>query len=84
MLGIGGVLTFKKSDLPTVVEQIDIQHLILETDCPYLAPVPHRGQRNESSFLPFVAQKLADIKQISIEEVAARTTANAEKLFNLK
>lgn len=84
MLGIGGVLTFKKSDLPAVVEQIDIQHIILETDCPYLAPVPHRGQRNESSFLPFVAQKLADIKQINIEEVAARTTANAEKLFNLK
>ena len=83
MLGIGGVLTFKKSDLPTVVEQIDIQHLILETDCPYLAPVPHRGQRNESSFLPFVAQKLADIKQISIEEVAAQTTANAEKLFGI-
>lgn len=83
MLGIGGVLTFKKSDLPNVVEQIDIQHLILETDCPYLAPVPHRGQRNESSFLPFVAQKLAEIKRISVEEVAAHTTANAEKLFNL-
>ena len=56
---------------------------ILETDCPYLAPVPHRGQRNESSFLPFVAQKLAEIKRISVEEVAAHTTANAEKLFNL-
>ena len=83
LLGIGGVLTFKKSDLPAVVEQIDIQHLILETDCPYLAPVPHRGQRNESSFLPLVAQKLAEIKQISVEDVAAQTTANAEKLFGL-
>lgn len=83
MLGIGGVLTFKKSDLPAVVEQIDIQHILLETDCPYLAPVPHRGQRNESSFLPFVAQKLADIKQIGVEEVASQTTANAEKLFGL-
>jgi TatD DNase family protein len=83
MLGIGGVLTFKKSDLPAVVEQIDIQHIILETDCPYLAPVPHRGKRNESSFLPFVAQKLAEIKHISIEEVAAQTTTNAEKLFGL-
>ena len=83
MLGIGGVLTFKKSDLPAVVEQIDIQHLLLETDCPYLAPVPHRGQRNESSFLPLVAQKLAEIKQISIEDVAALTTANAERMFGL-
>lgn len=83
MLGIGGVLTFKKSDLPAVIEQIDIQNLILETDCPYLAPVPHRGKRNESSFLPFVAQKLAEIKKLSIEDVAALTTANAEKLFGL-
>ena len=83
MLGIGGVLTFKKSDLPAVVEQIDIQYILLETDCPYLAPVPHRGQRNESSFLPFVAQKLADIKQIGVEEVASQTTANAETLFGL-
>lgn len=82
-LGIGGVLTFKKSDLPSVVEQIDIEHLLLETDCPYLAPVPHRGQRNESSFLPFVAQKLAEIKHISIEEVAEQTTLNAEQLFCL-
>ena len=83
MLGIGGVLTYKKSELPSIVEQIDIQHLLLETDCPYLAPVPHRGKRNESSYLPFVAQKLAEIKQVSIDEVAARTTANAEKLFGL-
>lgn len=82
MLGIGGVLTFKKSDLPTVVEQIDIQHLLLETDCPYLAPSPHRGQRNESCFLPLIAQKLSEIKHISIESVAAQTTANAERLFN--
>ena len=82
-LGIGGILTFKKSDLPSVVEQIDIQHLVLETDCPYLAPVPHRGQRNESSFLPLVAQKLAEIKHISVEEVAKQTTLNAEKLFKL-
>ena len=82
MLGIGGVLTFKKSDLPTVVEQIDMRHLLLETDCPYLAPAPNRGKRNESSFLPFVAQKLSEIKGISIEDVAAKTTANAERLFN--
>ena len=83
MLGIGGVLTFKKSDLPSVVEQVDIQHLLLETDCPYLAPVPHRGDRNESSFLPFVAQKLAEIKHVDIEDVAAITTSNAKRLFGI-
>ena len=82
-LGIGGVLTFKKSDLSAVVEQIDIQHIVLETDCPYLAPVPHRGQRNESSFLPLVAQKLAEIKHIDIDEVAKQTTKNAEQLFKI-
>jgi len=82
-LGIGGVLTFKKSELPSVIEQIDIQHIVLETDCPYLAPVPHRGQRNESSFLPLVAQKLAEIKHIGIEEVAKQTTLNAEQLFKI-
>ena len=83
MLGIGGVLTYKKSELPSIVEQVDIKHILLETDCPYLAPVPHRGKRNESSFLPFVAQKLAEIKHISVEEVAEQTTANAEKMFCL-
>lgn len=83
MLGVGGILTFKKSDLPAVIENIDIDKLILETDCPYLAPVPHRGQRNESSFLPCVAQKLAEVKGISVEQVAQATTANAERLFGL-
>lgn len=83
MLGIGGVLTFKKSELPSVVSQIDISHLLLETDCPYLAPVPHRGQRNESSFLPCVAQKLAEIKGTTIDDVALQTTRNAERLFGL-
>lgn len=83
MLGIGGVLTFKKSDLPNVVEQVDIQHLLLETDCPYLAPVPHRGQRNESSYLPIVAQKLAEIKHVDIEDVATITTSNAKRMFGI-
>lgn len=83
MLGIGGVLTFKKSELPSVVSRIDISHLLLETDCPYLAPVPHRGQRNESSFLPCVAQKLAEIKGTTIDDVALQTTRNAERLFGL-
>lgn len=83
MLGIGGVLTFKKSDLPEVVRQINIDKLLLETDCPYLAPVPHRGKRNESSYIPIIAQKLAEIKEITIEEVAQQTTCNAEVLFRL-
>lgn len=83
LLGVGGILTFKKSELPAVVENIDIEKLILETDCPYLAPVPHRGQRNESSFLPCVAQKLAEIKGTTIDNVALQTTRNAERLFGL-
>ncbi|MBO7434208.1 MAG: TatD family hydrolase [Salinivirgaceae bacterium] len=83
MLGIGGVLTYKKSDLPDIVSQIDISHLLLETDCPYLAPVPYRGKRNESSYIPLIAQKMAEIKGIDIESVAEQTTRNAELLFGL-
>jgi len=83
-LGIGGVLTFKNSGLDAVVEQIDIDKMILETDAPYLAPVPFRGKRNECSYIKFVAEKLAEIKKISVEEVANITTANAEKLFQLE
>jgi len=82
-LGIGGVLTFKNSGLDKVVEQIDLKHLVLETDAPYLAPVPHRGKRNESSYLVLIAQKLADIKNISIEEVAAVTTENSKLIFGI-
>ena len=82
-LGIGGVLTFKKSGLDVVAEKLDIKHFILETDAPYLAPVPFRGKRNECSYIKYVAGKLADIKKISVEEIADITTANAEKLFNL-
>jgi TatD DNase family protein len=80
-LGIGGVLTYKKSGLDEVVKQIDLKHIVLETDAPYLAPVPFRGKRNESSYIKFIAEKLASIKNISLEEVAAVTTANAEKIF---
>jgi TatD DNase family protein len=82
-LGIGGVLTFKKSGLDAVVEQIDLRHIVLETDAPYLAPVPFRGKRNECVYIKYTAQKLADIKGLSIDEIAAITTANAEKLFSL-
>jgi len=82
-LGIGGVVTFKNAGLDRVIKDVDMKHVILETDAPYLAPVPFRGKRNEPAYLSHIAKKLADIKAISIEEVAAITTANAKKLFDL-
>ena len=82
-LGIGGVLTYKNSGLAEVVERIGLESLVLETDAPYLAPVPFRGKRNESSYLKYIAEKLATIKKLPVEEVAAITTANAEKIFSL-
>jgi len=81
LLGIGGVVTYKNSGLKAVLPHIGLQHLVLETDAPYLSPVPHRGKRNESSYLLDVAQKIAEIKNISIQEVGNATTLNAEKLF---
>lgn len=80
-LGIGGVLTFKKSHLPEVVAQIPLQRIVLETDAPYMAPVPMRGKRNESAFIPFVIDKLALCYGISPEEVAEATTRNAKSIF---
>jgi len=80
-LGIGGVLTYKNSGLAELIEKTDLKHLVLETDAPYLTPVPFRGKRNESSYLKYVVEKLALIKNISVEEVAAATTANAQKIF---
>jgi TatD DNase family protein len=82
-LGIGGVLTYKNAGLPEVMQQIDLQHIILETDSPYLPPVPHRGKRNEPAYTRLVAEKLADVKGVSLREVADITTANAEQLFGL-
>ena len=82
-LGIGGVLTYKNSGLAEVLKKIDLKHLVLETDAPYLSPVPFRGKRNESSYLKYIAAKLAEVKGLTIEEVAAATTANAEKIFGL-
>ncbi len=82
-LGIGGVLTYKNSGLAEVITNIDLKHLVLETDSPYLTPVPLRGKRNESSYLKYIVEKLAMIKQVSEEEVATVTTANAEKIFGL-
>ena len=81
-LGIGGVLTYKNSDLSNSIQNISMDHIVLETDAPYLAPVPFRGKRNESSYIEHIAKKLAEVKKISLEEVAAITTANAEKIFN--
>ena len=81
-LGTGGILTYKKSSLPQAIANISLHHLVLETDAPYLPPVPYRGKRNESSYLPLVAQKLAELKGVSVEEVADITTRNAEIIFN--
>jgi TatD DNase family protein len=80
-LGIGGVITYKNTGLAEVIEKIDIKHMVLETDCPYLSPVPYRGKRNESSYLKYVAEKIAEIKKASISEVASVTTANTQKIF---
>ncbi|HEY0030579.1 MAG TPA: TatD family hydrolase [Bacteroidia bacterium] len=80
-LGIGGVVTFKNSGLDKVVEAIDLKHLVLETDAPYLAPVPYRGKRNEPEYLIEIAKKIAEIKKISLEEVAAVTTQNSLDVF---
>jgi len=81
LLGIGGVLTYKNSGLPDAIREIPLEHLVLETDAPYLSPVPFRGKRNESSYLHFVAEKLAEVKGVSVEEVARVTTENAQKIF---
>ena len=80
-LGIGGVVTYKKSSLPSALADVPLERVVLETDSPYLAPVPRRGKRNESSYIPFVAQKLAEIYGCSVEHVAEVTTVNARRLF---
>lgn len=80
-LGIGGVVTFKKSALPEVLADIGLEHLLLETDAPYLAPVPYRGKRNESAYIPLIAEKIAAIKRLPVEEVARITSGNALSLF---
>ncbi len=80
-IGIGGVLTYKNAGLAEVLKKIDLKYMVLETDAPYLTPVPYRGKRNESSYIKYVAEKLALIKNISVEEVAAITTENAMRVF---
>ena len=81
LLGIGGVVTFKNSGLDKVVKKVDMKHLLLETDAPFLTPMPFRGKRNESAYTRLVARKIAEIKNISLEEVAEITTSNAKQLF---
>ena len=80
-LGIGGVVTYKNGGLAEVIQQIPLKHIVLETDAPYLTPVPFRGKRNESSYLKYVAEKLADIYGVPVDTVARVTAANAEKIF---
>jgi TatD DNase family protein len=80
-LGIGGVVTFKNSSLQQIVKEIPLEFIVLETDAPYLAPVPYRGKRNESSHIPLVADKIADLKNIDVAEVATVTTQNAATIF---
>lgn len=82
-LGIGGVVTFKKAGLDLVVKEIELKHIVLETDAPYLAPVPFRGKENESSYLLYVAQKVADLHEISLEKVAEITTNNSKQIFKI-
>lgn len=82
-MGIGGVLTFKNSTLASVIKNIDLRHIVLETDSPYLAPVPFRGKRNDPAYLIKTAEKLAEIKNIPLIEVAETTTANATQIFKL-
>ena len=80
-LGIGGVITYKNSSLPEILKGFRIEDIVLETDSPYLPPVPYRGKRNESSYIPFIAEKLSDVFGISVETVADVTTRNAREVF---
>ena len=83
MIGIGGVLTFKNSDLREELKGIPLDHIVLETDAPYLAPVPYRGKRNESSYVNEVAKHLSYVYDTSVAEIVEQTTLNAKKLFKI-
>ena len=81
MLGIGGVVTYKNSEMAQVVQHIGIEHILTETDAPYLPPAPFRGKRNESAYIDYIVQKIAELKSMPVNEVAEQTTANAERVF---
>jgi TatD DNase family protein len=83
LLGIGGVVTFKNGGVDKFLNQIDLKHIVLETDSPYLSPVPFRGKRNESSYIIYVLEKLSELYKIPKEEIALVTTNNAKKMFSL-
>lgn len=80
-LGIGGVATFKNGKIDQFLNEIDLKHIVLETDAPYLAPVPYRGKRNESSYIKLIAEKLSEIYQLPVEDIAAITTQNSKDIF---
>ena len=82
-IGVGGVVTFKKAGIAEVVKSVPLDRIVLETDAPYLTPVPHRGTRNESSYIPLIAAKIAEIKGVPVEDVASVTTNNAKTLFGI-
>ena len=82
-LGVGGVVTFKNASLADVVRKVPLDRIVLETDAPYLTPVPYRGKRNESTYIPIIAAKVAELKGVSLEEVAETTTNNAKTLFGI-
>ena len=83
LLGIGGVVTFKNSNLYKVVEEVGLDNIVLETDAPYLAPTPYRGKQNSSKYIPIIAEKISEILGVSVDVVASQTTNNAIKLFDL-
>lgn len=83
VLGIGGTLTYAKSELPEVLREVPLENIVLETDSPYLPPVPHRGKRNESAYIRLVAESLAVVKELPVEEIARQTTENALKMFRV-
>ena len=82
-MGVGGVVTFKNASLAEVVRKVPLERIVLETDAPYLTPVPYRGRRNESSYIPIIAAKVAELKGVSVAEVAETTTKNAKTLFGI-
>lgn len=81
--GINGVVTFKNAGVAEVVQKLPLERILLETDCPYLTPVPYRGKRNETSYILYVAEKIASVKDLPLEEIANQTTQNAKTLFNI-